>query len=107
VTRPAIACRNITVRFATPAGGVQTVIGDVSVEIADGTFVAIVGPSGCGKSTLLNLVAGLLQPQRGSVEVFGEALTGSRVARVVVPAAIVAGEALPVAWNTPPSSIGR
>jgi NitT/TauT family transport system ATP-binding protein len=76
VTPPAIACRNITVRFATPAGGVQTVIGDVSLEIADGTFVAIVGPSGCGKSTLLNLVAGLLQPQLGSVAVFGEALTG-------------------------------
>ncbi len=76
MTNPAISFRHLTVRFATPAGGVHSVIGDVSLDIEDGTFVAVVGPSGCGKSTLLNVAAGLLKPPVGDVEIFGEALTG-------------------------------
>ncbi|NTW29027.1 MAG: ABC transporter ATP-binding protein [Coriobacteriia bacterium] len=45
----------------------------LSLEVAEGEPVAIIGPSGCGKSTLLLLAAGLLQPDRGSVRVGGEA----------------------------------
>lgn len=41
----------------------------VDLAIAPGEFVAILGPSGCGKSTLLRLIAGLDQPQRGTVAV--------------------------------------
>ena len=41
-------------------------------EIPVGQFVSIVGPSGCGKSTLLRLVAGLVAPTRGTLEVAGE-----------------------------------
>lgn len=44
---------------------------DVSLDVAAGEFVAIVGPSGCGKSTLLRLVAGLLDPTEGAVQVRG------------------------------------
>ena len=43
------------------------VLRDVSFEIAQGSFVAIVGPSGSGKTTLLGLLAGLDLPSRGSV----------------------------------------
>jgi len=73
---PAIAFEAITVRFATPSGAVHTVMSDISLAIAPGTFVAIVGPSGCGKSTLLNAAAGLLFPPAGRVTVFGEPLEG-------------------------------
>src|SRR5215470_11145700 len=39
----------------------------VSIDIAEGEFVAIMGPSGCGKSTLLHLLGGLLGPTSGSI----------------------------------------
>ncbi len=45
------------------------------LEIARGEKVAIVGPSGCGKTTLLNLIAGILLPQSGIVELGGEAIS--------------------------------
>jgi putative ABC transport system ATP-binding protein len=51
-----------------------TVLRDVSFEIADGSFVAIVGPSGSGKTTLLGLLAGLDTPTRGEVYLDGTPL---------------------------------
>src|SRR5262245_20582455 len=49
---------------------------DISLDINSGQFVSIVGPSGCGKSTILNIVAGLIEPTQGAVEIFGQPLTG-------------------------------
>jgi putative ABC transport system ATP-binding protein len=48
-----------------------TVLRDVSFEIPQGAFVAIVGPSGSGKTTLLGLLAGLDVPTRGTVHLDG------------------------------------
>jgi NitT/TauT family transport system ATP-binding protein len=70
-TRPALALDRIVKRFAT-----YTAVADVTMDVEAGTFVSIVGPSGCGKSTLLNVIAGLLAPSGGRVQVFGEPLTG-------------------------------
>lgn len=47
----------------------------VSLEIAEGEFVAIMGPSGCGKSTLLHLLGGLLSPTTGKIIIDGEDLS--------------------------------
>ncbi len=53
-----------------------TAIQDISLKVEGGKFVSVVGPSGCGKSTLLNIAAGLIEPSRGSVSIFGNPLNG-------------------------------
>src|SRR3954452_2923699 len=49
--------------------GALKVIDQVSFEVGEGEFVAIVGPSGCGKSTLMNIIAGFERPDRGSIKI--------------------------------------
>jgi NitT/TauT family transport system ATP-binding protein len=44
---------------------------DVEFETGDREFVSLIGPSGCGKSTVLRLIAGLLVPTRGEIQVHG------------------------------------
>ncbi|HVG04778.1 MAG TPA: ABC transporter ATP-binding protein [Burkholderiaceae bacterium] len=51
--------------------GARTVLDGVGLQVAAGEYVAIVGESGSGKSTLLNVIAGLDQPDTGSVVVAG------------------------------------
>lgn len=47
---------------------------DLSIEIEEGSFVAIVGRSGSGKSTLLHVLAGLVKPNMGEVLLEGQSL---------------------------------
>ncbi|OXI88511.1 aliphatic sulfonate ABC transporter ATP-binding protein [Burkholderia sp. AU33423] len=63
----AVTLSGVSKRF-----GARTVLDNVELGIARGSFVAIVGRSGCGKSTLLRLVAGLEQPSSGTLQTRGE-----------------------------------
>ena len=48
--------------------GVVVAIEDISLDIKDGEYVAIVGPSGCGKSTLLNIIGGIDSKSGGDIQ---------------------------------------
>jgi NitT/TauT family transport system ATP-binding protein len=56
----------VSKRFASKRGEVLA-LDNVSLDIAPGEFVCLIGPSGCGKSTLLDIMAGLTQPDSGTV----------------------------------------
>jgi len=53
----------------------RQVLRDISLQVPDGEYIAIMGESGAGKSTLLNLIAGLDRPDAGRVVLDGEDLT--------------------------------
>ena len=49
---------------------------DISLQVTEGEFIAIVGPSGCGKSTFMKLTTGLKMPSKGSILIGGAPVTG-------------------------------
>lgn len=51
-------------------------VDDLTLEIADGEFFALLGPSGCGKTTTLRLIAGFEQPSAGEVWIDGKPMQG-------------------------------
>ena len=58
---------------------------DMDLSVAPGESVALIGPSGCGKSSLLRMLAGLLPPTSGLVEVAGEAIVKPRRTTSYIP----------------------
>jgi putative ABC transport system ATP-binding protein len=78
-----VAIDNLTKGYVRGKQRVE-VLRDLSLQIEQGEFVAIMGPTGSGKSTLLNLIGGLDRPDRGQVRVGGEdiaKLSPSRLAK--------------------------
>ncbi|HVX57099.1 MAG TPA: ABC transporter ATP-binding protein, partial [Candidatus Saccharimonadales bacterium] len=61
-------------------GNVQ-VITDLSLEVEDGSFTALLGPSGCGKSTLLRMIAGLEEITAGQCFIDGAEVTDTAPAK--------------------------
>jgi sulfate/thiosulfate transport system ATP-binding protein len=55
--------------------GQQVVVNNVSLEIKDGEFFVLLGSSGSGKTTILNIIAGLVQPEKGKVFLHGRDVT--------------------------------
>ncbi len=74
----------------------RPVLEHVDVAVEPGTLLAVVGPNGAGKSTLLKLLAGLLRPRTGRIEVLGHA-PGEQARRIAyVPQAELVDWAFPV-----------
>jgi NitT/TauT family transport system ATP-binding protein len=73
-----LSLRGISHTYPARAGqGPVAALGPLDFEFRRGEFVAVVGPSGCGKSTLLEIIAGLVRPSAGVVEMDGRAITGT------------------------------
>jgi ABC-type Mn2+/Zn2+ transport system ATPase subunit len=92
---PAVSLRNVSAGY-----GDQLALTDVDLEIAAGSLLAIFGPNGGGKTTLLKLIAGILPPWTGTIEVLGAA-PGAAARRIAyVPQAELVDWSFPVTvWN--------
>lgn len=66
---PVVEIRNVA--FGYPPNESERVLDDVSLDIRAADFLGVIGPNGGGKTTLLKLMLGLLEPQQGTVRVFG------------------------------------
>lgn len=71
--QPSIRLENIGFSY-----GPVTVLESASLSIGEREFISVVGPNGGGKTTLLKLLLGLLEPQTGTIEVFGHAPQAGR-----------------------------
>jgi len=86
-----LAARGLPVRIAVERlekryrarGDEVLAVDDVSFEVRQGEFVALLGPSGCGKSTVLNMVAGLLPSTGGHIRIDGDEVRPGVVNRKV------------------------
>jgi NitT/TauT family transport system ATP-binding protein len=74
---PCISLRGIGVTFDARGATVRAISG-VSLDVADGEFIALLGPTGCGKSTLLRVVSDLQRPSEGTVAVRGGSAAEAR-----------------------------
>ncbi|MGF1475489.1 MAG: ABC transporter ATP-binding protein [Geminicoccaceae bacterium] len=54
--------------------GVQTVVKDLDLAVEDKEFLVLLGPSGCGKTTTMRMVAGLVEPSAGTIEIGGRTM---------------------------------
>lgn len=70
-----IEFRDVAVSFPHGPDRIEA-LGGVDLAIEGGSIVALIGPNGCGKSTLLRVAAGLLVPDRGSVTLDGDPISG-------------------------------
>jgi ABC-type nitrate/sulfonate/bicarbonate transport system ATPase subunit len=88
--------RRIEVRDVRKRFGELAVLDGVDVSMPLPSRLAIVGPSGCGKSTLLSLVAGLLEPDAGTIRIAGATRPRERLARC----ALMPQKDLLLPWRT-------
>ena len=72
--RPIVETKNLSKSYRR-GDQIVPVLRDITLDIPEGDFIALMGPSGSGKSTLLNLIAGIDKPDSGSLTVGGVEIT--------------------------------
>jgi putative ABC transport system ATP-binding protein len=81
VTTPLVRVANVHKYFRRGSEQID-VLSDLSLQVPPGEFLALIGPSGSGKTTLLNLIAGLDQPSRGTIQVGSEIISDMNEAQL-------------------------
>jgi NitT/TauT family transport system ATP-binding protein len=81
--RTRVKFEHVSLAFDTPKGKLS-VVDDVSYDIYDRDFVAVIGPSGCGKTTMMSMLAGFQRPTTGSVLFDGKPVKGPGPERGVI-----------------------
>ena len=71
-----VAIKDLSLNF-----GAVSVLKDLNLDIEEGEFLVLLGPSGCGKSTFLRVVADLIPPSRGQVDVLSTTPHAARMRR--------------------------
>ncbi len=72
-----LSIKNLKKSFLSSDGSTQKVVDVASFSMESGQQIALSGTSGSGKTTLLNLIAGILQPDEGQIELSGRSMSGS------------------------------
>lgn len=94
VSAPLVECSEAGLRFET---GVEALRG-ITWQAQAGEIISLVGPSGCGKSTLLRLLAGLIEPTSGTVQIHGQSPRLARQSETSI--GFVFQEATLLPWRT-------
>ena len=71
MSTPLLAVSNLEVRYGDLIG-----VSDVSLEVPEGSIVALLGSNGAGKTSTLNAIAGLVPASRGHIRLAGQEITG-------------------------------
>ncbi len=79
-----ISLEDLSLHYETDSDADTVALENINLDICEGEFVCLLGPSGCGKSTLLKIIAGLIEPTRGSAKLDGEEIAGPDWQRGVV-----------------------
>src|SRR4051794_22398110 len=74
---PVLQVRDVSFTYGRGAYATSA-LRELSFDVAAGELVGIVGPSGCGKTTILKLIAGLLRPTAGHVQITGAEEKGTQ-----------------------------
>jgi NitT/TauT family transport system ATP-binding protein len=77
-SQPVIHFADLRQTFGKDDGSSVTALDGITFDIGRHEFIAVLGPSGCGKSTLLRLIAGLIEPTGGTLEIYGLQVTEPR-----------------------------
>ncbi|HVB60371.1 MAG TPA: ABC transporter ATP-binding protein [Ktedonobacteraceae bacterium] len=64
----------LQIKQLTKSYGARRVVSNVDIAMEEGEVVSLLGPSGCGKTTILRMIAGLVTPEGGSIEIGGRAV---------------------------------
>lgn len=77
MSEPLLHVDGVSLRFA----GVTALEG-VSLEVVEGSLLAVIGPNGAGKSSLFNCISGVYRPQEGEIRLQGRSLAGMSPHRI-------------------------